>query len=111
MSPPPDQPDRADPTERPSSATERDELSRRVNAVLEERGVRFGGAGGHAFRADPVPRLLDPEEWDVLAGGLAQRIRALDAFVADVYGERRCVSDGVLPAHVLDATPYLEEDL
>ncbi|MBD3926791.1 circularly permuted type 2 ATP-grasp protein [Nocardioides cavernae] len=106
-----DQTERTDPTQRPSSATERDELSRRVNAVLEERGVRFGGAGGHAFRADPVPRLLDPGEWDLLADGLAQRIRALDAFVADVYAERRCVADGVVPAHVLDATPYLEPDL
>jgi uncharacterized circularly permuted ATP-grasp superfamily protein len=103
--------DQTDPTQRPSSAAERDELSRRVNAVLEERGVRFGGAGGHAFRADPVPRLLDPGEWELLADGLAQRIRALDAFVADVYAERRCVADGVLPAHVLDATPYLERDL
>lgn len=105
------EPDHADPTRRPSSPAERDELSRRVNAVLEERGVRFGGAGGHAFRADPVPRLLDPDEWELLAGGLAQRIRALDAFVADVYGDRRCVADGVVPAHVLDATPYLEQDL
>ena len=105
------QTDQTDPTQRPSSAAERDELSRRVNAVLEERGVRFGGAGGHAFRADPVPRLLDPGEWELLADGLAQRIRALDAFVADVYAERRCVADGVLPAHVLDATPYLEQDL
>lgn len=103
--------DQTDPTQRPSSAAERDELSRRVNAVLEERGVRFGGAGGHAFRADPVPRLLDPDEWELLSGGLAQRIRALDAFVADVYAERRCVTDGVVPAHVLDATPYLEEGL
>lgn len=103
--------DQTDPTQRPSSAAERDELSRRVNAVLEDRGVRFGGAGGHAFRADPVPRLLDPGEWELLAGGLAQRIRALDAFVADVYAERRCVADGVLPAHVLDATPHLEQDL
>lgn len=100
-----------DPTERPSSVAERDELSRRVNAVLEERGVRFGGAGGHAFRADPVPRVLDAEEWDALSDGLAQRIRALDAFVADVYSERRCVADGVVPAEVLDATPYLEQDL
>lgn len=108
-----DQPDhqQTDPTHRPSSAAERDELSRRVNAVLEERGVRFGGAGGHAFRADPVPRLLDADEWELLSGGLAQRIRALDAFVADVHAERRCVTDGVVPAHVLDATPYLEQDL
>jgi len=103
--------EQTDPTQRPSSATERDELSHRVNAVLEQRGVRFGGAGGHAFRADPLPRLLDPDEWELLSGGLAQRIRALDAFVADVHAERRCVADGVVPAHVLDATPYLEQGL
>jgi carboxylate-amine ligase len=100
-----------DPTERPSSHAERDDLSRRVNAVLEERGVRFGGAGGHAFRADPVPRTLPADEWATMSGGLAQRIRALDAFVADVYGRRACVEDGVIPAHVLDATPYLEPAL
>src|SRR6478735_9300492 len=107
---PDDRTQQTDPTQRPTSAAERDELSRRVNAVLEERGVRFGGAGGHAFRADPVPRLLDPEEWDVLSGCLAQRIRALDACVADVSAHRRCVADGVVPAQVLEATPYLEHD-
>ena len=100
-----------DPTERPSSAGERDDLTRRVNALLEERGVRFGGAGGPPFRADPVPRTHHAAEWERLSVGLAQRIRALDAFVADVYGRRACVEDGVVPSHVLDATPYLERDL
>jgi carboxylate-amine ligase len=102
----------ADDIERSTTPEERDELSRRVNAVLEERGVEFGGAAGsHAFRADPVPRTFDKAEWDELSAGLAQRIRALDAFVADVYGERACVADGVVPERVIEATPYLEHDL
>ena len=96
---------------RAATPAERDDLAQRVNELLEQRGVRFGGAGGHAFRADPLPRTLDSGEWEHLSAGLAQRIRALDAFVADVYGERSCVAEGIVPASVLEATPYLEPDL
>lgn len=92
-------------------ARQRDELTERVNEVLARRGVRFGGEDGHPFRADPLPRLLDGDEWERLSDGLAQRIRALDAFVADVYDARACVGDGVVPERVLTATPYLEPDL
>lgn len=101
----------ADHLEQTTSPQERDDLTRRVNALLEDRGVRFGGVEGHSFRADPVPRTLAEAEWDGLTTGLAQRIRALDAFVADVYGDRACVAEGVVPERVLDATPYLESDL
>ena len=41
-------------------------------------------------------------DWDRLAAGLAQRVRALNAFLADVYGERRIVAAGVVPARVID---------
>lgn len=90
---------------------EREALTQQVNEVLAERGVRFGGEDGHPFRADPLPRLLDKDEWRRLSDALAQRIRALDAFVSDVYGARTCVADGVVPERVLQGTPYLEPDL
>lgn len=90
---------------------EREELTERLNEVLAARGVRFGGEDGHPFHADPLPRLLDSDEWARLCDGLSQRIRALDTFVADVYGARDCVRDGILPERVLDATPYLEREL
>ena len=63
---------------------ERDALTREVNDLVEDRGERFGGDEGHAIRVDPVPRVLERDEWDHLAGGIRQRVRALEAFLADV---------------------------
>ena len=57
--------------------------------------------GDSRFRMDPVPRLFTADEWDGLAAGLAQRVRALNAFLADAYGPRRIVEAGVVPEHVI----------
>jgi carboxylate-amine ligase len=55
--------------------------------------------------------VLTAQEWAPLAAGLEQRVRALDALVADVHGERRIVADGVVPAHVIEGAEHLEPDL
>ena len=56
---------------------------------------------------DIVPRLILKPEWDRIAQGLRQRVRALNAFIDDVYHERRCLQDDVLPAHyVLKSRDY-----
>ena len=49
------------------------------------------------FYVDPVPRVITAAEWEPVKRGLAQRVRALNAFVADVYGEQRIVAEGVVP--------------
>ena len=60
-----------------------------ADAVTEEaaqRGVSFVLDRVHeAFSLDPVPRLIAAGEWSLLSRGLAQRVRALDRFIADVY--------------------------
>jgi uncharacterized circularly permuted ATP-grasp superfamily protein len=79
-------------------------------AVREEvavRGVGFRSADGEAeFHIDPVPRVIGAEQWAALERGLGQRVRALNAFVADVYGERRIFADGAVPARLLDAANH-----
>ena len=62
---------------------------------LTTLGVTFGEV---PFRLDPVPRLIDGEEWRTLERGLVQRVRALVAFVADAYGDREIVKAGAMPA-------------
>jgi carboxylate-amine ligase len=82
------------------------DVRRRVRAA----GCTFGGSG-EPFGVDLVPRVFTPEEWDVLAAGLEQRVRALDAFLHDVYGEQRCVADGVIPARVVEGADHYEPAL
>jgi len=78
-------------------------LSAGVTENLERAGVRFGTG---PFPLDPVPRLIEAAEWEPLAAGLSQRARALGAFLADAYGERRIVSEGVMPAGVIEAADH-----
>jgi uncharacterized circularly permuted ATP-grasp superfamily protein len=87
-------------------------LSAAVAADASRRGVSFGSADGEqAFRIDPIPRVIDASEWRVLAAGVAQRVRALELFVRDVYAERRIVRAGVVPEHCLDGAPHYEPRL
>lgn len=86
-------------------------LGGRVRDLVDQRGVAFGGEDGHRFTVDPVPRILTGEEWDRLSHGLGQRVRALDAFLEDVYGEQRAVAEGIVPEHVVSGSSYFEKDL
>ncbi|HET9738589.1 MAG TPA: circularly permuted type 2 ATP-grasp protein [Solirubrobacteraceae bacterium] len=85
------------------------ELAAAARAAVE--GVTFGSLGDERFNLDPVPRVIEAAEWEVLAAGLAQRVRALDAWCADVYGARRIVADGVVPARVIETTETYEPAL
>lgn len=80
----------------------------RIRSELERRGVVFGGTDPHPFAVDPVPRLIDHEEWASIEAGLIQRVRGLNAFLGDVYGARRIVEAGVIPARVIDGAEWFE---
>src|SRR2546423_671068 len=84
-----------------------DLVAERVTRHMRSSGATFGT--GEIFRLDPVPRLVTAAEWAELEAGLAQRIRALDAFVADVYGERAAVRAGIVPERLLAGIEFLED--
>ena len=72
------------------------------------RGVTFrvgDGEPDRLFPLDLVPRIVTAEDWAGLSAGLSQRVSALEAFLRDVYSERRIVTDGVIPARILDEAP------
>jgi uncharacterized circularly permuted ATP-grasp superfamily protein len=57
-----------------------------------------------AWPLDLIPRVIDAAEWSLLEDGLTQRLRALNAFIDDLYNERRIVKDGVFPAELLEGS-------
>ena len=77
-----------------------------VELLLRNQGVTFTVYSDDAgiekvFPFDPIPRLIDTEEWSKVEKGLVQRVRALNLFLADIYGSQRILDDGVIPAELV----------
>ena len=90
-----------------------DELARRWEGAerrIRENGVTYNiytdplGAN-RPWATDPIPLLIPPEEWRHIEAGVIQRAHLLNLVLADVYGPRKLVSNGDLPAALLFANP------
>lgn len=86
------------------------ELGARADALARTylaQGVTFDFAGEERpFPLDVVPRVIAGDEWEHVAPGVSQRVRALEAFLADVYGPQRAVADGLLPRSVVVSSTH-----
>ena len=86
------------------------ELYNRVEALHAsylDQGVTFDiGGEERAFPLDILPRIIDRDTWDPIAAGVRQRVRALEAFLADVYGPGQVFSDRVVPRQVVTSSSH-----
>lgn len=57
------------------------------------------------WHLDALPLIVSADDWDTLESGLVQRSRLLDAVLTDLYGARRSITSGVLPAQLVFAHP------
>ncbi|GAB7005518.1 circularly permuted type 2 ATP-grasp protein [Nocardioides sp. AN3] len=89
--------------------TDRD-LSARVEALQSsylDQGVTFDiGGEERAFPIDIVPRLIEAHEWAHVDAGVQQRVKALELFLADVYGPGDVFRDGVIPRSVITTSSH-----
>ena len=56
------------------------------------------------FPFDLIPRVITASEWATIEAGLVQRIEALNAFLLDVYGAQRVITEGVVPRHMIESS-------
>jgi uncharacterized circularly permuted ATP-grasp superfamily protein len=82
-----------------------DDLHSRAEALASTylaQGVTFDHAGEERpFPLDPLPRVVSAEDWTIIEPGVVHRVQAIEAFLDVVYGAQRCVSDGVVPRHLI----------
>jgi uncharacterized circularly permuted ATP-grasp superfamily protein len=77
-----------------------------------DRGVTFDFAGEERpFPLDIVPRVITAGEWDVIERGVKQRVRALECFLDDVYGEQRVVADGIVPKALITSSAHFHRSV
>ena len=87
-----------------------DELAERArvrDAYLDRHGITFTlGERERPLPMDLVPRIITAAEWETIEAGVIQRLRALEAFLADVYGSGQVLADGVIPRRLVASSTH-----
>jgi uncharacterized circularly permuted ATP-grasp superfamily protein len=90
------------------------DLSGRVETLQSrylDQGVTFDiGGEERAFPLDILPRLIERERWTKVELGVQQRVRTLERFLADVYGEGEVFRDGVIPRGVVATSSHFHRE-
>ena len=73
-----------------------------INELLRRYGVKFGIYKNGEFKEqffpfDPIPRVIDAEQFADIEKGLIQRVDALNSFLYDIYHDKKIVRDGIIP--------------
>jgi uncharacterized circularly permuted ATP-grasp superfamily protein len=96
------------------AALDGSDLTARASALdraMVDQGITFSLSGQERpFPLDLVPRVVAAQEWSKLERGVAQRVRALEAFLADVYGDKQILRDGVLPRRLITSCAHFQRE-
>jgi uncharacterized circularly permuted ATP-grasp superfamily protein len=83
--------------------------------AIKEMGISFtvysdGTNIDRAWPFDIVPRIIPARDWRKVSRGLAQRTRALNCFIQDVYGQQKILKDGLIPPKLVLASPNYRQE-
>ncbi|WP_372898287.1 circularly permuted type 2 ATP-grasp protein [Stieleria sp.] len=81
---------------------------------LQNMGITFNVYSHQAgtekvWPFDLLPRIIDAEEWSMIAKGLEQRIRALNQFVDDIYNDQKIIKDKAVPESLIASSKTLRK--
>ena len=77
------------------------------DSYLSTQGITFTLSGKERpLSVDLVPRVIHAGEWEIISAGVKQRIKALELFLADVYGEQGVIRDGVVPRQLITSSEH-----
>jgi uncharacterized circularly permuted ATP-grasp superfamily protein len=86
-----------------------------AEALFRRTGITFAVYGEDAATErlipfDIIPRILTAAEWRRLAAGIEQRVRALNAFIYDIYHRQEIIRAGRIPEDlVIQNVAFLPE--
>jgi uncharacterized circularly permuted ATP-grasp superfamily protein len=84
-----------------------------IEKQMQEEGVTYtlySATQGHMMERtipfDMIPNIIPSAEWAHLRAGLVQRVKALNAFIKDVYHEQEIIRDGVIEREMVVSNTY-----
>jgi len=83
------------------------ERCRERDRSFRDQGITFSLSGEERpFPLDLVPRVIPHAEWEMIEAGVVQRVRTLEAFLADLYDRAYVLRDGIVPHHLVQSSTH-----
>ena len=100
--------------ETPASELERRQHA--AEAAFRQLGITFAvygeeEAAERIIPFDIVPRVFAADEWTRLQEGLEQRVLTINAFLDDIYGDRRILAEGLIPPELVFSNPQFRTEV
>ena len=57
-----------------------------------------------------MPRVISAAEWSRLEKGIIQRVKALELYLDDIYGEQEILRDGVIPRRLVTSCEHFHRE-
>ncbi len=91
----------------PSDASELEARAEALGRAFTDQGITFSLSGQERpFPLDLVPRVISAAEWSRLERGITQRVKALEMYLDDIYGEQEILQDGVIPRRLVTSCEH-----
>ncbi len=89
---------------------------REAELIFRRTGITFAVYGEAEAQErlipfDVIPRIMSAAEWQKLEAGLTQRVNALNAFIADIYGRREILRAGIVPDDLVFRNPAFRPEM
>lgn len=91
----------------PSDASDLEARSEALARAFIDQGITFSLSGQERpFPLDLVPRVISAAEWARLERGIIQRVKALEMYLDDIYGDQEILNDGVIPRRLITSCEH-----
>jgi len=91
----------------PSDASELKARAEALGRAFIDQGITFSLSGQERpFPLDLVPRVISATEWSRLERGITQRVKALEMYLDDIYGDQNILNDDIIPRRLITSCEH-----
>ena len=89
---------------------------RQADMLFRRIGITFAVYGDTSGKErlipfDIIPRILSKDEWKTVSNGVCQRVKALNAFIADVYHGQEIIRAGKVPERLVMQNEQFRQEM
>src|SRR5437764_7926071 len=95
----------------PTDASDLKARAEALGRAFIDQGITFSLSGQERpFPLDLVPRVISAAEWTRLERGITQRVKALEHYLDDIYGEQEILNDDIIPRSLITSCEHFHRE-